>query len=194
MSEAQMAKYIFHPGFSTAAQGHRRFRSRCRHGCGQDQYRADRRYGRDPLRAGQGHGLHHQDPADAGHRGRPDPSPLRISASPFRRFRCWNWCASRTVRITRSNASTGPRSCVCATGFCRSCQSARCSVSTGRKPILAMRVSSVVSQVGRQRFGILVDGVFHTRGKSWSSRWRPSCAISPMFSGKHHPRRTARSC
>ena len=58
----------------------------------------------------------------------------------------------------------------------------------GRKPILAMRASSVVSQVGRQRLlGILVDGVFHTEEivvKPMATKLRHI----PMFSGQHRPR------
>ncbi len=44
MSEAQIQKFIFAPGFSTAPEGHQRFRPRRRHGRGAQQHRPDRRH------------------------------------------------------------------------------------------------------------------------------------------------------
>ena len=68
MSEAQIQRFIFRAGFSTADQCHRRVRPRCRHGCGEDQYRKDRRHRRSEKHGRPGHHVHHQDPADAGDR------------------------------------------------------------------------------------------------------------------------------
>ena len=43
MSEPQIQKFIFTPGFSTAAEDHQRVRPRRRHGRGAQQHRSDRR-------------------------------------------------------------------------------------------------------------------------------------------------------
>ena len=55
LTEAQIHKFIFAPGFSTAAQGHQRFRPRRRHGRRAQQYRPDRRHHRREVGAGRRH-------------------------------------------------------------------------------------------------------------------------------------------
>ena len=50
MSEAQIQKFIFAPGFSTAEHGHQRFRPRRRHGRRARQHRPDRRHHRRASR------------------------------------------------------------------------------------------------------------------------------------------------
>ena len=51
MTEAQIHKFIFAPGFSTAAEGHQRLRPRRRHGRGEHQHRPDRRHDRRASRS-----------------------------------------------------------------------------------------------------------------------------------------------
>ena len=50
LSEAQIHKFIFAPGFSTADDGHQRVRPRRRHGRGAQQHRSDRRHHRRASR------------------------------------------------------------------------------------------------------------------------------------------------
>ncbi len=68
MSEAQIHKFIFAPGFSTAAAVTSVFRPRRRHGRGAHQYRPDRRHHRHQVGGRRGLFRHHQDSADACHR------------------------------------------------------------------------------------------------------------------------------
>ncbi len=72
MTEAQIHKFIFAPGFSTAAA----ITSVSGRGVGMDvvshQYRSDRRHHRREVGAGRRIELHHQDSADAGDRLRAD--------------------------------------------------------------------------------------------------------------------------
>ena len=68
MTEAQIHKFIFAPGFSTAASSHQRIRPWRRHGRGAHQYRPDRRHDRCQVGCRRGLIRHHQDPADACHR------------------------------------------------------------------------------------------------------------------------------
>ena len=68
MSEQQIQKFIFTPGFSTAQTIDQRVRPRRRHGRGAQQHRSDRRQHRRAFGAGQRPELHHQDSADARHR------------------------------------------------------------------------------------------------------------------------------
>ena len=51
LSEAQIHKFIFVPGFSTADRDHQRLRPRRRHGRGAQQYRPDRRHHRREVGA-----------------------------------------------------------------------------------------------------------------------------------------------
>ena len=74
------------------------------------------------------------------------------------------------------------RCCGCATSSCRSSISRRCSSSI--RPATATPADGfiVVTQVGSQTFGIIVDGVFHTEEivvKPMSSKLRHIA----MFSG-----------
>ncbi len=55
MTEAQIHKFIFAPGFSTAAQGHQRVRPRRRHGRRAHQHRPDRRHHRREVGRRRGH-------------------------------------------------------------------------------------------------------------------------------------------
>ncbi len=78
-------------GLLDRGEGHQRLRPRRRHGCGAHQHRPDRRHHRAEVGAGRGHELHHQDPADAGHRlgadRRGGGRALRHSAALGRRTR-----------------------------------------------------------------------------------------------------------
>ena len=65
MSEQQIHKFIFTPGFSTAREDHQRVRPRRRHGRGAQQHRSDRRQHRRAFDPGPRLELHHQDSADA---------------------------------------------------------------------------------------------------------------------------------
>jgi len=65
MTEAQIHKFIFAPGFSTAAAVTSVSGPRRRHGRGAHQYRPDRRHHRDQVGGRRGLQRHRQDPADA---------------------------------------------------------------------------------------------------------------------------------
>ena len=67
MTEAQIQKFIFAAGFSTAAGRDIGLWPWRGHGCGAHQYRPDRWHHRSEVSGGRGHHLHHQDSADAGH-------------------------------------------------------------------------------------------------------------------------------
>ena len=119
LTEAQIHKFIFAPGFSTAAK----VTSVSGRGVGMDVVRnnIDQIGGTIDVKsvAGVGLELHHQDPADARDRRRVDRRgrrrALRHSAN-----RPWSsWCARAPAAITASSASRTPRCCACATSCCR---------------------------------------------------------------------------
>ena len=86
------------------------------------------------------------------------------------------------TRSIASSASRTRRCCGCATSCCRSSASRRCSRSMTAGDGDAGNGFIVVTQVGSQTFGIVVDGVFHTEEivvKPMSSKLRHI----PMFSG-----------
>ena len=65
LSDAEIYKFIFRPGFSTAQRRKRGFGPRRRHGRRAQQYRADRRHRRAQVDLAGGHHFRHQDSADA---------------------------------------------------------------------------------------------------------------------------------
>ena len=121
MTDAQVAKFIFHAGLLDRGGGHLGLGPRRRHGRGQDQHRdSSAASSTSTPQLGPRHHLHHQDPADAGDRRRPDRARPASSASRCRRWRCSNWCGSTSRRRRGSSASTARRCCACASGCCRS--------------------------------------------------------------------------
>ena len=72
LPEAQIHKFIFAPGFSTAAKVTQRIRPRCRHGRCPQQHRSDRRNDRRDVGCRRRVELRHQDTAHAGNRGGAD--------------------------------------------------------------------------------------------------------------------------
>ena len=119
MTEAQIHKFIFAPGFSTAASRHLGVRPRRRHGRGAHQYRPDRRHHRHQVGGRRGLLRHHQDPADAGHRLGADRGSRRRPLCHSAARRWSNWCGRGPIPSTASSASRTPRSCGCATSCCR---------------------------------------------------------------------------
>ena len=109
MTEAQIHKFIFAPGFSTAAQ----VTSVSGRGVGMDVVRTniDQIGGTIDVKsvAGEGSSLHHQDPADARHRLRADRRsrrrPLRDPAA----RPSSSWCAPAPTPSIASSASRTPR-------------------------------------------------------------------------------------
>ena len=95
MTEAQMQRFIFRAGFSTAAEV-----TACPAAasawtwCGPTSRRSAAPIDLKSV-AGAGHDLHHQDPADPGDRLGADRARRAASASPFRRSAWSNWCARR---------------------------------------------------------------------------------------------------
>ena len=119
MSEAQIHKFIFAPGFSTAAA----VTSVSGRGVGMDVVRTniDQIGGTIDIKCGgrRGHQRHHQDPADLGHRLGPDRGSRRrpLCHSPIVRGRTGPGAGQ--LANTASSASRTPRSCGCATSCCR---------------------------------------------------------------------------
>ena len=141
---------------------HLGLRPRRRHGRGAHQYRPDRRHHRHQVGGRRGLHRHHQDPADAGDRLGADRGsrrrPLRDPAA----CRWSNWCAPAPIPNTASSASR-----------------TRAVLRLRNKLLPLMHLKKllkiddgsssdpengfiVVTQVGSQTFGIVVDGVFHT--------------------------------
>ena len=111
---------------------------------------------------GQGPELHHQDPADARHRLGADRGSRAASASPSRSSPWSSWCACTASPSIASSASRMPpvlRLRNKLLPLVRLEQPARSSTAASAIPDNGF---IVVTQVGAQTFGIVVDGVFHT--------------------------------
>ena len=174
MSEAQIHKFIFAPGFSTASQ----VTSVSGRGVGMDVVRTniDQIGGTIDVKSvlGQRHELHHQDPAHARHRLGAD----RGAAGD--RFAIPQLAVVELVRVRGNSehrierikdaAVLRLRNKLLPLVHLKSTAQARRSGSDD-----AENGFIVVTQVGSQTFGIVVDGVFHTEEivvKPMSSRLR----------------------
>ena len=119
MTEAQIHKFIFAPGFSTAAA----VTSVSGRGVGMDVVRTniDQIGGTIDVKsvAGEGSSRHHQDPADARHRLGADRGSRRRPLCDPAACRWSNWCGRAPIPSTASSASRTPRYCGCATSCCR---------------------------------------------------------------------------
>ena len=160
MSDSQIQRFIFKPGFSTAAK----VTSVSGRGVGMDVVRTniEKIGGTIELKStSAGHDLHHQDPADPGHRFGPDRRAA-ASASPFRRSAWSNWSAPPpTAEHRRSSGSTAPRSCACATGCCR-WSSCRPAAARRPGPMTAPRPSSSSPRSAPTPSASSSTGVFDT--------------------------------
>ncbi len=133
MTDAQVAKFIFHAGFSTA----KAVTSVSGRGVGMDVVKTNIELigGTIDIQTQLGRGTTFTIKI---------PLTLAIvaalivsarsSASRSRRSRCWNWCGCSPAPTTPSSGSTARRSCACATACCRSCRWRRCSASMPPTP------------------------------------------------------------
>ena len=125
-TEAQIHKFIFVPGFSTAAK----VTSVSGRGVGMDVVRnnIDQIGGTIDVRSvpGVGSTFTIKNSADAGDRLGADRRGGRPAASPSRSSRSSSWCARATAASTASSASRTPPCCGCATSCCRSRVSRSC--------------------------------------------------------------------
>ena len=183
MTEAQIHKFIFAPGFSTADDGHQRVRPRRRHGRGARQYRPDRR--------------HHR--REVGRRAKASSFTIKIPLTLAivsaliveaggERFAIPQLAVVELVRA-RSNSEhrierikDAPvlrlRNKLLPLVHLETLLEARCA----ERKATPENGFIVVTQVGSQTFGIVVDGVFHTEEivvKPMSSKLRHIA----MFSG-----------
>ena len=161
MSEAQIQKFIFTPGFSTAQQDHQRVRPRRRHGRGAQQHRSDRRQHRRAVGAGQRPELHHQDSADARHRLGADRG---IGRRAFRHPAAFRGRARSRARQVRAShrAHQGCRGAAASQQAAAARPPEQPAQARRRPGDSRTRASSSSPSVGAQTFGVVVDSVFHT--------------------------------
>ena len=181
LTEAQIHKFIFAPGFSTAAT----VTSVSGRGVGMDVVRnnIDQIGGTIEVKSTPGRGLelHHQDPAHARDRlgadRRSGRRPLRHPAARGRRARARAEQFRAQDRAHQGRAGAPPaRQAAAADPSAEPVEDDNGATSEPENGFI------VVTQVGNQTFGIVVDGVFHTEEivvKPMSTRLRH---IS-MFSG-----------
>ena len=161
MTEAQIHKFIFARRLLDRREGDQRLRPRRRHGRGAQQYRSDRRHHRREVGARRGLELHHQDSADARDRLGADRRgrrrALRDPAARGDRARARAGQFRAPHRAHQGHA--GPAAAQQAAAADRPEKLLKMDDGAGSEPENGF---IVVTQVGSQTFGIVVDGVFHT--------------------------------